>query len=475
MAQRVSLFILVGAALIVAWLATFHVVSGGPDLTTRDLIVLVVAGLSVVALLGALRLQPTARMKAALLVASVGFAALAAETSLAVGERVETARRERDPCRKAVGEKDKCRAALAAGLPFDTRGRTEILLEGRASGAELWPALSSWGLRLMDQVVVADGNLIVPLGGISSVPTLYCNEHGAYVRFDSDEAGFRNPPGLHSSTVEALLLGDSFAQGYCVPDGSTIADFIRRQLPRTLNLGWGGQGPFSELATFREYGMARRPARVIWLFYEGNDFLDLEDEKARPGLRRYLDPEFRANLFEHQAEVDRQLKAIVETQLERQRTGMAADAQGQRTRPVSFTWELTRWATLYRIRRLIARAVTPEPGVKYDLEALGHTLVMVRDEASRWGGRLSFVYLPAWERYARGETTNADRDGVLRLLDQLNIPVIDIHEVFVRHPDPITLFPFELHGHYTVEGYRLVADAILDALAEPQSIPITTP
>ena len=82
------------------------------------------------------------------------------------------------------------------------------------------------------------------------------------------------------------------------------------------------------------------------------------------------------------------------------------------------------------------------------------------------------MYLPSWERYARGEVTTADRDAVLRQMDELDIPVIDIHQVFLEHPEPLTLFPFQLHGHFTEEGYRLVAEAILDALSRTEAVPI---
>ena len=44
---------------------------------------------------------------------------------------------------------------------------------------------------------------------------------------------------------------------------------------------------------------------------------------------------------------------------------------------------------------------------------------------------------------------------------ELDIPIIDIqNEVFKTHPDPLSLFPFRMDGHYNAEGYRLVAEAI---------------
>ena len=30
----------------------------------------------------------------------------------------------------------------------------------------------------------------------------------------------------------------------------------------------------------------------------------------------------------------------------------------------------------------------------------------------------------------------------------------------MKKPDPLSLFPFRVHGHYNAEGYRLVAEVI---------------
>ena len=47
------------------------------------------------------------------------------------------------------------------------------------------------------------------------------------------------------------------------------------------------------------------------------------------------------------------------------------------------------------------------------------------------------------------------------IINELNIPFIDIHkEVFEKEQYPLKLFPFELFGHYTVDGYKKVAETI---------------
>ena len=46
-----------------------------------------------------------------------------------------------------------------------------------------------------------------------------------------------------SEPADVVLIGDSFTNGYCVPDDSSLAGALRRRWPRTLNLGTGGSGP----------------------------------------------------------------------------------------------------------------------------------------------------------------------------------------------------------------------------------------
>ena len=79
---------------------------------------------------------------------------------------------------------------------------------------------------------------------------------------------------------------------------------------------------------------------------------------------------------------------------------------------------------------------------------------------SNWNGKMYFVYLPSFARYSTGNE-HPNRDFVMQTATKLDIPIIDIHrEVFDPHPDPLSLFPFKMPGHYNAKGYRLVAEAI---------------
>ena len=91
---------------------------------------------------------------------------------------------------------------------------------------------------------------------------------------------------------------------------------------------------------------------------------------------------------------------------------------------------------------------------------------------SRWDGKLYFVYLSSFERYLTGNE-HKNRDFVMQTATELHIPIIDIHkEVFEPHLDPLSLFPFRVHGHYNAEGYRLVAEVIGKRLEADGYVPI---
>jgi hypothetical protein len=52
------------------------------------------------------------------------------------------------------------------------------------------------------------------------------------------------------------------------------------------------------------------------------------------------------------------------------------------------------------------------------------------------------------------------------IADEVGVEIIDIDSVFRAHTDPLSLFPFRLIGHYTPEGYGMIADILLEYISE---------
>lgn len=61
--------------------------------------------------------------------------------------------------------------------------------------------------------------------------------------------------------------------------------------------------------------------------------------------------------------------------------------------------------------------------------------------------------------------THKNRTTVIDLVNDLNIKAIDIHdEIFKVESDPMSLFPFRVHGHYTKDAYEKIALLILSKI-----------
>ncbi len=349
-------------------------------------------------------------------------------------------------------------AAEAAGLPYDTRSRYEVLIAQRQAGQDIYPAANASQLPAL-QALTAQGQAILPLGGIAQRLTLHCNETGAYTAYTADEHGFNNPPGLYG-TSRIVLLGDSFTHGNCVEPGQDIAGQLRDRDYDVLNLGYSGNGPLLKLATLKEYAAPIKPRLVLWLYYEGNDLADLETEAQNPRLMDYLRTDYSQDLFNRQAEIDGALTNYVEERV------AAVESSGDRG---WFDTPLARVARFQHFRdRLLALsrlAQRPTPPSPLYAEALERA----RDETASWGGTLVVVYLPSWRRYAAPDTGRDPfyREEVLATSNALGLPLIDLHQVFVQQPDPLALFPFRLEGHYTAAGYALVASTIDEYLRGP--------
>jgi len=364
-----------------------------------------------------------------------------------------------------------CLAAAATGAPFDSRSILDVIHDLEASGVEAWPSQTVNGdavgayvpranLVREGQSLVADGRPLLPLSaGISGVHTVFCNEGGEWITYDADEHGFNNPSGLHRvGAVRIAVIGDSYVQGSCVRPEASIPGLLRTSLGPTLNLGFQGAGPLAELGMLREYAAPLRPEFVIWMFYEGNDLVDLARERNHGVLNAYLDPEFSQGLRESQAEVDSALRHwIAELRvLAEEEPWTPSEPQRRMGDRLVF-----RWLKFREVRRLARRAmwgrVGPEPVYTEEIH-LG-TATRFRDDVRSWGGTLLFVYLPSFRRIA-DPVANPHREAVLRMIEGLGIPILDMSVAQTAHEDPLSLYPFPVGSHFGEEGYRLVAEAV---------------
>jgi hypothetical protein len=373
---------------------------------------------------------------------------------------------------------------------FDGRTKREVVMEMRTRGVDAFPAIQPSGLlepgpkRALRSAITIDGVEVLPLGGIADKETVLCNETGQYVIYHSDEEGFHNPAGIWSkATLDVGAVGDSFTHGACVPSDKNAVALIRLRYPGTLNLGMSRNGPLLNLAALREYLPALRPRIVLWLHIEGHDFFDLAMERRSPLLMRYLRGDETQRLRGRREAIDRSLVSYVVERLDRppdrRGSGRAALRLERPTLAVAPKAPLLGFLQLAEIRGLV-RAVSEDTRFDKpssdDWSLFSEILDKARDTVASWNGRFYVVYLPSAARYQALTFGLPDQahGRVLSIAQELGIPVIDAAKAFTSQRDPQALFATpgieSRAAHYTEEGYRLLADTILDALpAAPAS------
>jgi lysophospholipase L1-like esterase len=431
-------------------------------------------------LFAALWLKPDHRINAAIVCAALTMSVYGAELALRVLDPgLPRSRRPIMSMLYASRDRHALAARLAErfGVEIDARDRLEVITDLRKKGIEAVPSvIPRFQLRYHQPGAAAAP--IIALGGISNKLTVLCNESGQHVTYESDEHGFRNPRGLwKSDRVDIVALGDSFTQGYCEPAGKHFMSVVQQRYPGTLNLGMAGEGALLMLATLREYVPPLRPRTVLWVYFEGNDLLDLQDERRSALLMRYLEDGFSQRLVERQAEADQALLDLVKNEEARERARRAA--LPPRTRP-GLVGRVLGLLTLTMLQSRLGLGQAPATGdaevpagpAEAELELFRQILSRARASVESWGGTLYFVYLPNWTRYDKRLQDSDDlraaegqRDSVLASARELGIPIVDVLPAFEAHGDPMSLFPFRAPGHYTEEGHRLVAEELVKVLA----------
>ena len=347
---------------------------------------------------------------------------------------------------------------------FDPRTRLQVVSDLRKRGIDAVPAVfpsALWDYQRDGKVKSAtsiNGSEVLPLGGIANKLTVMCNESGEWISYRSDEHGFNNPEGIwQSRDISVAAVGDSFAFGACVPSDKNFVALIRRSYPATLNLGINGAGPLVELAAVKEFLPLFKPKVTLWFYLELNDQSDLNQEKRSALLMRYLKDNFNQGLLARQSEIEQVLTKHVDTKRKLAEAKTVHEYLNYGLNIIKLSTVRTKLGLVYGTSKLEASLGSDELQIRLFREILQNARAFI----NTWKGTLYFVYLPAWQRYVSPQSGSDNRDAILALVRGLNIPIIDMHQAFQAHGDPLRLFPFRQLGHYNEEGHRLVAETVL--------------
>ena len=349
------------------------------------------------------------------------------------------------------------------GKKWDTRTKYEVYKDLKKVNDKIVMSVSP--NSYLDKYI---NKLTIPLSGISNSKTIQCNENGYYSINQSDRYGFNNPDEeWDKKEIEYFLIGDSFTQGDCVNRPNDIGSVLRTLSNKSvLNLGYGGNNPLIEFATIREY-LNTNVKKVLWIYFE-SDLYGLEKELKYKTLMNYLnDLTFTQNLKTRQNEINdlaiKKIDELIEYKYLR----------------YHFNWE--EFIKFFNTRSLILKTLAPTQVLATDLAPevspdkvmspvlmeFKKILKLTKDLTNKNNSKLYFVYLPTYgqfnEKYKFIHLYDSPelKESVKDIVNELKIPFIDIaKEVFEKEQNPLKLFPFELHAHYNIEGYKKVSEVI---------------
>jgi hypothetical protein len=189
------------------------------------------------------------------------------------------------------------------------------------------------------------------------------------------------------------------------------------------------------------------------MYFEKNDLKDLLGELKNKILVNYLkDKSFTQNLVLRNQEIQKlRLNKLRQKTLKQDRLIPYDD--------------ITKFLKLTNVRVITIEIFFSVSPTKEFENILQFSNELIKENNSK----LYFVYLPEYYRYSGfiNEKNFRNYKKITNIVKNLDIPIIDINkELFRKHDDPLSLFPFRKLGHYNEKGYQLVAETIFRKINE---------
>ena len=338
------------------------------------------------------------------------------------------------------------------GLDFDKRSKIEVIYDLRKKNIKAYPSIYAGFLQTDIPGEILLQNNLYPLGGISNVTTVMCNESGSYSIYLSDKFGFNNDNDYYKKNNHIMLIGDSMVHGQCVNPGEDIAGYLRSKGFNAFSFGIASNGPLSELATIREYGSYLKPKIILW-FYHSNDVYDLNREIKTPILKNYLKEDFYQTLISKQENIDSFLKTMFEEQLIKENE---KEKEDKKQKNIKFNYRNIRsHLTLHNLRFFLnISSATP------DYKKFEKVMSLAKKEANKIKATLYFIYLPDM-RELHLSKNNKKLD---KILNKLDIETLNFTKILKETEDPLIYFPLRSMIHFNKYGYAFLGDVIINKI-----------
>jgi hypothetical protein len=285
--------------------------------------------------------------------------------------------------------------------------------------------------------------------------------------FTTDEKGFRNSSPVPKA-ADIVVVGDSMAFGYGVADDATWTHGLATQLDdyTIMNFALIGGAPQQYLRVLKTETLELNPKLVLFMLFPGNDLKDAQNfQDWLEADTKVTYPEWRSA---RRAPSDwNPLRGLTEgsylmafqhalrSTLMLRWTGSTitfGDDQRLQLAPAVYENDALMAHPEHPVFRLVMTTI--EKAQRLSRTQGSHFLVLLMPTKEE-------VYLPLLDKPAPALIEN-----LRPALEAQHIPYIDLTPYFQARARATGPLFFEVDGHPNADGYRLIADVVLDYLNE---------
>lgn len=310
---------------------------------------------------------------------------------------------------------------------------------------------------------------ILPLSGLSKKLYIGGSETGEYKFYTTDRYGFNNQDDDWDKEIYITLIGDSFIHGGYLNFENNFVGTLKKISNKTvLGLAQPNNGPLLELATLKEYIKVINPKIILWMYYEGNDLIEIIEEKKSKTLNKYFSKNFTQDLIKKQKSIERSYSIFVDERILKLDLAEKKIDTSQHSSDDDLYTKILSIFKLKKIRailftNLFARIKDRE--YTKSTKFLKDVLIEAKRETDILNAKLYFVYLPSSTRFLDNNhilrKNDFFRQDVLNIVDNLNIELIDIYEkLFKYHQNPLSFYHFSMHSHYNKKAVEQISQEI---------------
>ena len=304
---------------------------------------------------------------------------------------------------------------------------------------------------------------IIPFRGPINKKNLSCAEDLKYKIINNDKYGFKNLNSIYEREIDVILLGGSFAEGFCYIGKDDIAGNLIKENIQTLNLGVATSGPIVSLAVLKEFVTSSKPKNVFYLYYESNSLKVLNWEAKDKKLIKYLNQGYKLDYIQKIDEIKNFLDLAEKESIEIVERKVQSDKKEEKGRFKNFYSNIQDILEIKILKSRI-RMIFNFREDTYNLKLFYETIKEMKKETNKNGGKFTFVYIPSWDRYFNSSSNLHSiirlREEIVENLKNKNINVIDTTDHFSNMNNLTDYYPLGYIGHFNKKGYKEVADIL---------------